>query len=161
MRLLELLMMVSTVKCWEVLEPNSDSVWESDTQVQIQWNSTAVENAQTPRIDVDLMVGPGNGVVVMAIGNEVPSNVTSAVWTVSKFLSTRSDYFIRLTQAGQNSSTLAYSERFNVLSPLMMGAPPSHKDASASSSILFGVDKAGSRVAALVVTVLLLCFFSH
>lgn len=161
MRLLDLILLAGTVNGWSVIQPNSISVWVADTQVQIQWNSTSSEAANLPRIDVDLMVGPGEGVIVMTIGNDIPGNVTSASWFVSRFLSTRSDYFIRLTQAGTNSSILSSGERFNIVSPAMMGVPPSYKDESASSSILFGMDRTGSRVAALMVTVVFICMFSH
>jgi hypothetical protein len=158
-----LFLLMGTALCWSVMDPNDGSVWSSNTEVTVKWNSTSSDSMQTTAIDVDLMVGPGDGVVVMEIGREIPGSASQASWAVNEFLSTRSDYFIRLTQAGSNSSVLAYGERFHIVSPSMMGIPPMYKDdkSAASASVLFGIDRTGSKVAALMVTVLLLCLFSH
>jgi len=146
-----LLFAVWQIAAWQVLEPDGDTVWRAGQQVTIKWNNEESAPYYTAQlVDVDLMVGPGDGVVVMSIAASLPSTQLQAEWTVSQFLSTRSDYFIRLSHS--NNIVIAAGERFNVVSPAVLGTVTTNRA---------GYIASGSKIAALLSTIILVLIFAQ
>lgn len=102
-----------------VSSPNGDSVWKAGEGVTVAWKGT-IANVQNIR--VSLMVGPGDGVPVRTISKSVPVSQSQVAWTVDDFLSTRNDYFVALADANYQQVVLGKSERFNLVSPKVLGS---------------------------------------
>ena len=138
----------------QIMQPTRGQVWDANTQVQIRWDPQ--NSPPDIPIDVDLLVGLGDGVVVMEISNNVPSAEGQTSWTVSKFLSSRSDYFVRLSDSG-SQQTLSSSERFKISSPdPLVDMQAGSTSTSMGSSLL----ATGSRIAALLPLIFTLLFLS-
>lgn len=138
----------------QIIEPTKGQVWNADTEVEIKWDLQ--ESNPDKLVDVDLLVGPGKGVVVMEIGSNIPSSQGHANWTVSKYLSTRSDYFVRLS-GSQNGKQAARSERFRIQSPDQF---LNSKGGALEKSLAFSPWASGSRMAALLSLIFALLFIN-
>lgn len=101
----------STAADFIIVEPNGETVWLAGREESVIWSGGQVSNET---IRVDLMVGPGPGVIVMNIAQSVPVVQGNTTWLVSDNLSSRNDYFVRLLNADQSE---VRSARFNVFSP--------------------------------------------
>jgi hypothetical protein len=153
------LQLLLAVRCWTIVEPNGDTLWRAGEDGVVQWEASSTDEATAAdesglMVNVDLMVGPGDGVVVMAIASNIPASNNQLSWHVSQSLSTRSDYFVRLSSAGGNAK-LANGDRFYILSP--DNSPPDD-DASAAD---FGMSTGGAKTAALISTLLLAFLYTH
>ncbi len=132
-------------KAQSILEPNSETLWMTGDEVSITWTSG---NITTSSVDVNLMVGPGSGVVIMPIASDLPITMSpydpvqtvafSYPWLVNDNLSSRNDYFIRVSKG--NTTLIAMSERFNIESPA---------ESQSNAAVV------GARLAAILWTILL------
>jgi hypothetical protein len=102
-----------------VSTPNGDSVWKAGESVAVAWKGNI---AVVQSLRVSLMVGPGAGVPVRTISESVAVSQNQTAWTVDDFLSTRNDYFVALSDADAQEVVLGKSERFNLVSPKVLGS---------------------------------------
>lgn len=119
-----ILTIVPLSTAWTVVRPHGAAVWRSNQQAIVQWSPSEDDTADGMLFNVDLMLGPGNGVMVMEIDREIQAANGGVYWNVTSFLSTRSDYFVRLSAPGAaNATAYAVSDRFKIVSPEMLAAP--------------------------------------
>jgi hypothetical protein len=135
----------------QIGEPSKGQIWNAGTEVAIKWDPQ--DSQPDSLVDVDLLVGPGQGVVVMEIASSIPSSQGQTNWAVSKYLSSRSDYFVRLSSS-QDDQELAKSHRFKIKSPDQFLESKGAIEKSSGFSPL----ATGSRMAALVSLIFALLF---
>lgn len=111
--ILWLLEAVYFVYALTIVNPTSNTVWRSGTNVQVKWNMDD-GNVWDGTGRISLMVGPGNGVEVMRITDSVPISDGEVSWTVSNDLSARKDYFVSI-QSNQATEIAENSPRFVIV----------------------------------------------
>ena len=79
--------------------PSSDTTWSTRSTVLVLWDAEETDKNLKPikSIDLDLMIGPGDGVLINNISFGVPLREGNAEWIVDPALSDRSDYFVRIS----------------------------------------------------------------
>ena len=79
--------------------PNHSTKWTTRSDVVVLWQVAKgnVNPTNITKIDLDLMIGPGDGVLIDNISFGVSLFQGNAEWIVDPDLSGRSDYFVRVT----------------------------------------------------------------
>jgi len=77
--------------------PNDKTHWTTQSDVMVVWSVANLSSSSPKKIDIDLMLGPDDGVLIDNISFGVPVTLGGSEWIVDKHLSTRDDYFVRIT----------------------------------------------------------------
>ncbi len=96
-----------------IINPTSNTVWRHKKHVWVHWKTEEGPPEKFHKIDIDLMVGPGEGEVIENISIGVPWSFYRAKWIVAKTLQPGCEYFVRIT-APQDPSFRVKSERFGI-----------------------------------------------
>lgn len=111
--LLVLLIELSQAFKLTITSPTGNTVWRHKKEVWVHWKTEDGPPEHFGKIDVDLYVGPGDGVLIENISFGVPWTEKGAEWKVAKTLQPGSDYYI-LISTPQDKSFRVKSERFSV-----------------------------------------------
>lgn len=77
--------------------PNEKTSWSTRSDVMVVWSVADLGSSSPKKIDIDLMLGPDDGVLIDNISFGVPIALGGSEWIVDKYLSSRDDYFVRIT----------------------------------------------------------------
>ena len=90
------------------------TVWKTKQVVHVEWDWEGDLPEDLTRIDIDLMMGPGEGQLMENISFGVPVQERSARWIVAGRLHTSGDYFIKITAPELKSKWAVKSDRFAI-----------------------------------------------
>lgn len=93
--------------------PNEQVKWYTTADVLVLWGTNKKDDSRIKNIDIDLMLGPGNGVLVDNVSFGVPAHQGLCEWIVDRNLPTRNDYFLRITST-DDPSFLINGPRFTI-----------------------------------------------
>lgn len=96
-----------------IKSPHQSTVWRHKKTVWVFWSSSDGPPESFDSIDIDLMVGQGDGMLIQNISFGVPWSEKGAEWLVADSLQPGCDYFVQITSP-KDKSFKVKSARFAI-----------------------------------------------